>query len=76
MKLSAGHWWKRRKRKPDERMTAMTEYKIGNAIVRMHGKPDQANLEAATARFLNKVVQQRRKQEKERSGKDERKACV
>lgn len=51
----------------------MTEYKIGPAIVRMHGKPDQANLEAATARFLNKVVQQRRKQAKERSGKDERK---
>jgi hypothetical protein len=57
-------------------MTAMMEYKIGNAIVRMHGKPDQANLEAATARFLAKVEQQRRKQAKERSGKDERKASV
>lgn len=52
----------------------MTEYKIGPATVRIHGKPDQANLEAATARFLNKVVQQRRKQAKERSGSDERKA--
>ena len=51
-------------------------YKIGPAIVRIHGKPDQANLEAATARFLNKVVQQRRKQSKERSGTDERKTCV
>ena len=49
----------------------MAEYKIGPATVRIHGKPDQANLEAATARFLNKVVQQRRKQSKERSGTDE-----
>lgn len=54
----------------------MTEYKIGPAIVRIHGKPNQENLEAATAKFLNKVVQQRRKQEKERRKNDERKACV
>ena len=54
----------------------MTEYKIGKAIVRMHGTPDQKNLEEATERFLNKVVQQRRKQEKERSGKDGRKTNV
>jgi hypothetical protein len=54
----------------------MTEYKIGNAIVRMHGKPDQANLEAATARFLAKVEQRRRKQAKERSGQDGRKTDV
>lgn len=52
----------------------MTEYKIGPAIVRMHGKPNQENLEAATAKFLNKVVQQRRKKAKERSESDERKA--
>lgn len=54
----------------------MTEYKIGPAIVRMHGKPNQENLEAATARFLNKVVQQRRKAEKERRTKDDRKTAV
>ena len=54
----------------------MTEYKIGKAIVRMHGTPDQKNLEEATARFLNKVVQQRRKQAKERSESDERKTAV
>ena len=54
----------------------MTEYKIGPAIVRIHGKPDQENLKAATARFLNKVVQQRRKREKERSENDERKTAV
>lgn len=54
----------------------MTEYKIGKAIVRMHGTPDQKNLEEATARFLSKVVQHRRKQEKERGGKDGRKTEV
>lgn len=54
----------------------MTEYKIGPARVRMHGKPNQENLEAATAKFLNKVVQQRRKQAKERSESDERKTAV
>ena len=54
----------------------MTEYKIGPAIVRMHGKPDQENLESATARFLNKVVQQRRKKAKERSESDDRKTAV
>lgn len=54
----------------------MAEYKIGPAIVRIHGKPNQENLEAATAKFLNKVVQQRRKQDKERSGKDGRKTAV
>ena len=54
----------------------MTEYKIGNAIVRMHGTPNRENLEAATARFLAKVEQQRRKQAKERSGKDGRKTDV
>lgn len=54
-------------------MSEPTTYRIGNAIVRMHGTPNQENLEAATARFLNKVVQQRRKQAKERSGKDGRK---
>lgn len=54
----------------------MTEYKIGPAIVRMHGKPDQKNLEEATARFLTKVVQQRCKKAKERSERDDRKTAV
>ena len=54
----------------------MTEYKIGKAIVRMHGTPDQKNLEEATARFLAKVEQQRRKQAKERSKQDGRKTDV
>ena len=54
----------------------MTEYKIGPATVRIHGKPNQANLEAATARFLNQVVQQRRKKAKERSESDEQKTGV
>ena len=51
-------------------------YKIGPATVRIHGKPNQENLEAATARFLNKVVQQRRKKAKERSESNERKTDV
>lgn len=52
----------------------MTEYKIGKAIVRMHGTPDRKNLEEATARFLAKVEQQRRKQAKERREGNERTA--
>ena len=54
----------------------MTEYKIGPARVRMHGKPNQENLEAATAKFLSKVVQQRRKQATDRSESDELKTAV
>ena len=54
----------------------MTEYKIGKAIVRMHGTPNREALEEATAKFLAKVEQQRRKQAKERSGKDGRKTDV
>ena len=52
----------------------MTEYKIGKAIVRMHGTPDRKNLEDATARFLAKVEQQRRKQAKEGRKTDDRTA--
>lgn len=34
----------------------MTEYRIGPAIVRMHGQPDKEKVKAATEKFLNKVV--------------------
>ena len=34
----------------------MTEYKIGPAIVRMHGQPDKEKVKAATERFLTKVL--------------------
>ena len=41
------------------------EYKIGRAIVRMHGTPDPENLKAATLKFMQKVEQQRRQQKKD-----------
>lgn len=37
------------------------EYRVGKAIVRMHGTPNRENLEAATLKFLNAVECQRRK---------------
>lgn len=56
----------------------MTEYKIGRAIVRMHGTPNRENLEAAAVRFLADVSKKKRKAEKERRGNHdrERQACV
>ena len=33
----------------------VTEYKIGKAIVRMHGTPDRAKVEAATLKFMKQV---------------------
>lgn len=39
----------------------MTEYRIGNAIVRVHGEPDRERLEAATEKLLKKVIQHRKK---------------
>lgn len=33
----------------------MTEYKIGNAIVRVHGEPDKEKLKAATAQYIKQV---------------------
>lgn len=44
----------------------MTEYKIGNAVVRMHGTPNREIIEPAAARFLAKVEQKKRKAAKER----------
>lgn len=38
----------------------MTEYKIGNAIVRVHGTYNLDNVKAATAIFLKKAEKQRR----------------
>lgn len=48
----------------------MTEYKIGNAIVRMHGTPNREIIEPAAARFLAKVEQKKRKAAKERREAD------
>jgi CRISPR/Cas system Type II protein with McrA/HNH and RuvC-like nuclease domain len=50
--------------KEPKRNETMTEYKIGAAIVRIYGKPDQENIKAATARFLKKVEKQRRSKRK------------
>lgn len=44
----------------------MTEYKIGNALVRIHGTADQNNVKAATERFIKRAIQQKKKKEKER----------
>ena len=43
----------------------VTEYKIGKAIVRMHGTPDRENLEAATLKFMKQVQLRKRQQMKE-----------
>ena len=37
----------------------VTEYKIGKAIVRMHGTPDRGKLEAATLKFMKQVQLQK-----------------
>lgn len=44
----------------------MKEYRTGNAIVRIHGKPNMENIKEATAIFL-KGVQNAKKKEKQNS---------
>lgn len=44
----------------------MTEYKIGNAVVRIHGTADPETIKAATEKFLKKVEAAKRKKEKEK----------
>ena len=39
---------------------SVTEYKIGPAIVRMHGQPDMEKVKAATEKYLNKVMQSKK----------------
>lgn len=41
-----------------------TEYRIGNAIVRIHGQADQEKIKAATERFLKKVEASKRAKKK------------
>lgn len=45
-------------------MLMTTEYKIGSAIVRMHGKPDQEKIRAATERFLKQVEASRKRKKR------------
>lgn len=42
----------------------MTEYKIGCAIVRIHGSCDQDNLKAATEEFVKKVERKKKNEKK------------
>lgn len=47
----------------------VTEYRIGNAIVRMHGTPDREKIEAATLKFMQQVEIHKRQQKKEANKK-------
>lgn len=47
----------------------MTEYKINNAVVRIHGEVDNDRLKTATEKFMKKVLKCRREKEKESQGK-------
>ena len=38
----------------------MTEYKYQNAIVRIHGNPNQEKLEAASVNFMKKVIRRKK----------------
>lgn len=40
---------------------SVTEFKIGKATVRIHGKPDPETVKAATVKFLKQAEVQRRK---------------
>lgn len=42
----------------------VTEYKIGNATVRMHGTPDREKIEAATVTLVKKARQQKKRKGK------------
>lgn len=42
----------------------MEEYRIGKAIVRVHGSPDPEKLKAATAQFLKEVLRAQHAAEK------------
>lgn len=40
----------------------MTEYRIGNATIRLHGTPDADKVKTATERFLKRVEAKRKKE--------------
>lgn len=40
----------------------MTEYRIGNATIRLHGTPDVDKVKTATERFLKRVEAKRKKE--------------
>lgn len=39
----------------------MEQYKIGNAVVRIHNEPNQEKIRAATESFLKQVLIQKKK---------------
>ena len=47
---------------------SMTEYRVRNAIVRMHGTPDCEKVRAAAEQFL-KAVEQQRQQTQRKEGR-------
>ena len=40
------------------------EFKIGNALVRIHGNCNEENLKAASQRFMKKVLKQKKEKAK------------
>lgn len=46
----------------------MTEYKINNATVRIHGTVDRENLKRATAQYLKKVVRSKKNENTKAQG--------
>lgn len=42
----------------------MEEYRIKNAIVRIHNEPNQEKVKTATVAFLKKVQQKKRREQK------------
>ena len=43
----------------------MQEFRIGQATVRIHGRPDEEKLRAATEKYLKKMVQAKKKEKRE-----------
>lgn len=39
----------------------MTEYRTGNAIIRVHGTPDMDKVKAASEQFMKRVISARKK---------------
>lgn len=55
----------------------MTEYRIGKAVVRMHGTPNREIIGPAAAQFLRNAEQQKRRAEQERrDDRDRNETCV
>lgn len=49
--------------KEDGKMENVKVYKIGNAIVRIHGEPNMENLKRQTALFMGEVLREQRRNE-------------